>query len=176
MTKLDNIIIEDAQLLFKNFSGKKGEFNPEGHRNFCVLLDEDVAKQLKKDGWNVKYLKPREEGDKEQAYLQVKVRFDNRPPNIILVSSTGKSRIDESEVNLLDWAEMDNIDLNINPYEWHRPNGDSGITAYLKSMYVTIEQDPLEEKYVNKDSALNTIGGCGECGTCEGKNCRKDGN
>lgn len=175
MTKMDNIIIEDAQLLFKNFSGRKGEYNPEGQRNFCVLLDDDVAKQLKKDGWNVKYLKPREEGDKEQAYLQVKIRFDNKPPNIVIVSSTGKSRIDESEVNILDWAETEHVDLNINPYEWHRPNGDSGITAYLKSMYVVIEQDPLEEKYMNaKDSALNSIGGCGDCGTCDG-NCPNNG-
>ena len=169
---LDNVIIENAQLIFKNFSGRRGDFNPEGQRNFCVLLDDSQAEMLKKDGWNVKYLKPREEGDKEQAYLQVKVRFGNRPPNIVIVSSTGKSRIDESEVNLLDWAEIDNVDVNITPYEWNN-NGNSGVAAYLKSMYVTIEQDPLEEKYVNaKDSALNSIGGCGGCDTCDG-NCDK---
>lgn len=168
--KLDNLIIEDAQLIFKNFSGRKGEFNPLGQRNFCVLLDDDIAKNLKKDGWNVKYLKPREEGDKEQAIIQVKVRFDKRPPNIVIVSSTGKSQIDESEVNLLDWAEIEHVDININPSEWEN-NGNHGIAAYLKSMYVTIEQDPLEEKYINsKDSALNSIGGCGNCDTCDG-NC-----
>lgn len=172
---MNNLIIENAQLIFKNFSGTKGRFNPEGLRNFCVLLDSDVAKELKDDGWNVKYLRPREEGDEEQAYLQVKVRFDNRPPKIIIVSSTGKSQINEDEVNILDWAEIENIDLNINPYKWER-NGDSGITAYLKSMFVTIEQDPLEEKYIDfKDSAHNCIGGCGNCDVCDHEGACKNG-
>lgn len=168
--ELDNIIIENARIGFKNFSGKIGKFNPEGNRNFCVFLDEDIANKLKKDGWNVKYLKPREEGDKEQAYLQVKVRFENRPPNVVIKSSRGKSRIDESEVNMLDWAEIENVDLNISPYVYDF-NGNKGVSAYLKSMFVTIEEDPLEMKYVNTpDSAENAIGGCGSCQVCEG-NC-----
>lgn len=172
---MDNVIIENADLIFKNFSGKKGEFNPEGQRNFCVLLDKDIAEDMAKHGWNVKHLKPREEGDEPQAYIQVKVRFDNRPPNIVIVSSNGKSRIDESEVNMLDWAETQTVDINISPYEWER-NGNKGVSAYLKSLYAVIETDPLEEKYVNpKDSAQSCIGGCGDCMVCDGNgSCQDD--
>lgn len=168
--EIDNILIEDARIGFKNFSGKKGEFNPEGARNFCVFLNDEDAEKLKEDGWNVKYLKPREEGDTEQAYLQVKVKFENRPPNIVIKSSRGKSRIDESEVSMLDWAEIKYIDLNISPYVYDF-RGKKGISAYLKSMFVTIEEDPLEIKYYDTpDSAENSIGGCGNCKVCEG-NC-----
>lgn len=165
---MDNLIIENARIGFRNFSGKPGKFNPEGVRNFCVFLDSEIAKNLEKDGWNVKHLKPREEGDEEQAYLQITVRFDNIPPNVVICSNNGKSRLDESEIAMLDWAEINNIDLNITPYEWNY-NGSNGIKAYLKSMFVTIESDPLEEKYMKvPDSANSAIGGCGNCEVCEG--------
>lgn len=164
---MDNAIIENARLIYKNFSGKKGEFNPEGQRNFCILLDDDIAKQMEKDGWTIKYLKPLEEGDSPRPMIKVKIRFDNRPPKIVIVSSRGKSQIGEEEVNMLDWAEMKTVDVNLNPYEWER-NGSSGVTAYLKSLYAVIESDPLEEKYeINTDSANGCIGGCGNCAICD---------
>lgn len=161
---MDNLVIENAQLIFKNFSGKEGTFNPKGQRNFCVILDPEVAKNLKKDGWNVKELKPREEGDIPTQILKVNVKFGHRPPNIVIVSTGGKSRIDESEVNMLDWAEIEKVDLTINPYEWEPGK----FSAYLKSLYATIEVDPLEEKYSDvKDSAKTCIGGCGNCDVCD---------
>lgn len=165
---MDNLIVENAQIGFRNFSGKPGKFNPEGKRNFCVFLDSKIAKNLEADGWNVKYLKPREEGDEEQAFLQVKVRFDSKPPNVVVCSSNGKSRLDESEIGMLDWAEIETVDININPHEYDF-NGNKGIAAYLKSMFVTIEHDPLEDKYMKSpDSANSSIGGCGNCEVCEG--------
>jgi len=54
--------IEDAELIFRNFSGKAGKYNVDGERNFAVLLPEDVAQQMLADDWNVKWLEPREEG------------------------------------------------------------------------------------------------------------------
>ena len=67
----ENITIEGARIVFRNFSGKEGRFNPPGKKNFCVLLDNELASNLKDDGWNVKWLKPREEDDEPQAYIQV---------------------------------------------------------------------------------------------------------
>lgn len=171
----DNLVIENAQLAFRNFAGKADNFNSEGNRNFCVLLDEDVAKALSKDKlnkegdtWNIKYLKPRDPEDKEQAYLQVKVKFDNRPPKIIMMTSNGKTLLNEESVGSLDWAEIDTVDCIITPYAWEM-NGRHGISAYLKSMYVKIVEDELEKKYLDTpQSAESTIGGCGNCGTCDG--------
>jgi hypothetical protein len=57
------LLIEDARLIFRNFEGKQSQFNREGKREFSVILDPATAGQMAKDGWNIKTLKAREEGD-----------------------------------------------------------------------------------------------------------------
>ena len=153
----NDIRIEGARIGFRNFSGEEGRFNPKGRRNFCVFLEEDIAKDMKKEGWNVKWLDPREEGDDPQAYLQVKVVFGKMPPKIVLVTGRGKTRLNEDTVNILDWAEIQNVDLIIRPYNWEI-NGDTGVSAYIKTMYVTIREDEFENKYYDvPDSAASAM-------------------
>ena len=164
----NNIIIENARIAFKNFSGKEGKFNPAGRRNFCVFLDSDLAHVLEGDGWNVRWLEPRDPQEDKQAYLQVSVSYENIPPHIVLVTSSGKTVLDADSIHILDWAEVQNVDLIIRPYNWD-VNGKSGVKAYIKSMYVTIVEDRFEEKYRNlPDSAADSVGGCGNCEECDG--------
>ena len=88
MDKLDNLRIENAKIIFRNFSGEQSQYNRAGDRNFCVVLtDMNLVEQLKADGWNVKERPPREEGDEPFCYMQVKVAFGQYPPNHIV---TGK--------------------------------------------------------------------------------------
>lgn len=154
---VDNVTIEGARILFRNFSGEEGRYNAKGKRNFNVLLPEEVAKLMIADGWNVKYLMPREEGDEPQARLEVAVSFGKRPPRIVLITSRGKTNLGEDMVSLLDWADIENVDLIIRPYNWD-VNGKQGIKAYVKSLYVTIREDELELKYLDvPDSAQGAI-------------------
>ena len=156
--RVGNIVMENAQIRFRNFSGKEGRFNPEGRRNFCVLLTDDIVDNLIRDGWNVKYLNPRDEDEAPQPYIQVAVNFDNIPPKVWLITSRGKTLLDEESVNMLDWAELQSVDLIIRPYQWEM-NGKTGIKAYLKSGYFTIAEDEFESKYYDvPDSALNSFG------------------
>lgn len=145
---IPNITIEGARILFRNFKGEERQYNPAGRRNFCVILDPDLADKIKKDGWNVRELKPREAEDEPQPYLQVRVSYMNRPPKINIITSAGKTALDEDTVGMLDWAEIKNVDLVIRPYQYD-VNGRQGISAYLKSMYVTLEEDYLEQKYTD---------------------------
>lgn len=152
-----NVVIENAKIGFRNFSGKEGRYNPAGRRNFCVFLEEDLAAVLAEDGWNVKYLTPKEEGDSQVPYIQVAVNFSNIPPKIVLITGSGKTILDEDSIDILDWAEIETVDLIIRPYAWEM-RGSKGIKGYIKSMYVTIVEDEFEKKYADcPDSAKNTI-------------------
>lgn len=151
MPPTDNtVIMEGVRIIFRNFAGKEGQFNREGDRNFAVLLDDSVAQALAQDGWNVKMLNPREDEREEEAtptpYLPVSVNFKGRPPKVVLITSRGRTNLHEDSVEMLDWADIINVDLIVRPYEWN-VNGKTGIKAYLQSMYVTIEEDQLEQKY-----------------------------
>lgn len=152
MPKDDTVLMEGVRIIFKNFSGKEGKYNREGDRNFAVLLDDDVATAMNLDGWNVKWLKPREvdEGEDEHAdaYLPVTVGYKGRPPRVVMITSRGRTDLGEDEVSMLDWADIKNVDLIVRPYNWE-VSGNVGVKAYLKSIFVTIEEDALDLKYAD---------------------------
>jgi hypothetical protein len=143
-------MVEDAQIIFRNFSGRESQYNREGDRNFCVILDPDTARQMQRDGWNIKETKGDEEegGEPGVPYIQVAVGFKFKAPTIVVLTESTRTMYDEGMVGSLDWAEIKNVDLIARAYRWD-VGGKSGIKAYLKSMYITIEEDALEKKYAN---------------------------
>lgn len=148
----NNIRIEGAKLIFKNFQGKKTDYNDAGNRNFGVLLDDDLAESLKEDGWNVKYRPPREDDPDQykQPWLSVKVKFHPYPPIAFLINSRGKKRLDEDTIGQLDWSIIKKCDLIIRPYNYPAIKGrPAGVSAYLKAIYVTISEDEFAEKYAD---------------------------
>lgn len=147
--KRPNAVLENVELMFRNFAGRGDNYNREGDRNFAVRLDQGIAEAMAADGWNIKLLKPREDdgpNDPRQAYLQVSVSYKVRAPQIYLVTSRNRTLLTEDMVSLLDEVEIINADLSINPYEWE-VNGNFGVKAYLSKAYITIQEDALDAKY-----------------------------
>ena len=146
--KPNDLVIENARILYRNFKGEESAYNRKGDRNFCVIIDDpEFAKKLIKDGWNIKYTNPKEDSDYDPVpYLPVRVNFDVMPPNVFTVTRKKKTRLTANTVESLDYAEIESVDLTIRARLWEI-GGKSGIKAYLKTMYAIIEEDEFADKY-----------------------------
>jgi len=136
--------ISGARLIFKNFSGKPDKYTRDV-RKFNLCLPEDLARELKADGWNIKF--PKDPDSDLLPRVEVIVSYRKVPPLVVQITSKHKTNLGEDEIGTLDWAEFENVDLVIRGSRWERDDGSWGIKAYLKSLYVTIKEDEFEAKY-----------------------------
>ena len=137
----DILQIDDARIIYRNFAGRGDKYNREGDRNFAVVIpDEEMAKELTDRGWNVKIKPPREDGDTPFMFLPVKVKFNDRGPNVYLKTGNVQNKLDEESVGLLDNIDIIGVDLDIRPFDWD-VNGKQGRTAYLQSIRVIQDVD-----------------------------------
>lgn len=135
------IQIDKARIIFRNFTGEGTKFNREGDKNFSVLIDDqEIADALVEQGWNLKIKPARDEGDIPFMHLPVKVKFNDRGPNVYLRSGANQIELDEDSISCLDNIDIDDVELDIRPYDWE-VNGKTGRTAYLHGMRVTQRLD-----------------------------------
>lgn len=150
--------INDARIIWKNFSGRGDRFNREGDRNFhLVIPDQETCEALKNDvnefgdSWNVKIKPAREEGDVPFMHMLVKVKFNGRGPNIYLVSGNKQVALTEETVGCLDDIDILSVDMDVRPYDDQLPNGNSFRTAYLSAMrvYQRVDRFAAEDGYLD---------------------------
>lgn len=145
----NNLLIENARIAMRNFSGRPGKYNAAGVRSFGVILDYDQGVRLQSEGWKVRWLH-NDDVDQDTPFIPVAVSFSNYPPTIVQITSRGKTYLEEDMVGILDRAEIRQCDILLRPYNWE-VRGETGVKAYLKSMYVTIEEDELAAKYADQE-------------------------
>lgn len=164
MPATNTVKLEGVRLIFCNFAGKVGPYNREGDRTFGVVIpDEAIALAMLEDGWNIKRLKPSQEETEAGLefgpyWLQVRVGYGKgKPPKIKMITSRGETLLDDTTVAMLDAVDIANVDLLVNPYHYSiQATGNSGISAYVKTMMVTIDEDELEIKYAKLREAGQT--------------------
>ena len=139
--------IDDARIVYRNFSGAPSKFNREGDRNFAVVIEtQEQADALIEEGWNVKIKAPRDEGEDPFIYLPVKIKFNDRGPSVYLRSGKAMRKLSEDTVDVLDNVDILSVSMDLRPYDWE-VNGKSGRTAYLQSINVTQEVDRFADMY-----------------------------
>lgn len=147
----DILQVNDTRIIYRNFRGEGSKFNREGDRNFAMIIPtQDLVDELINRGWNVKIKEPREEGEEPFMYLPIKVKFNDRGPQIYLVTGDRTNRLDEDVVSMLDDIDIRSVDLDIRPYDWE-VNGKTGRTAYLQAMEVTQEIDRFAARMAEEE-------------------------
>ena len=148
---MNELVLENMQILFHNFTGLKGPYNDQGDRTFSILIEDvDLADDLANLGWAVKPLKS-EPDEEVNWHLPVKVNFNSaHPPQIVKVSPSTRRKVilTADTVEVLDVLDIDYVDVVLNPYSW-TVNDKSGIKAYLRSMYVMIVESVLDLKWAD---------------------------
>ena len=143
--------IDDARIIYRNFSGAGSKYNREGDRNFAVVIPEkEMADALIAEGWNVKIKPPRDEDDDPFMFLPIKVKFNDRGPNAYLQTGPKMNRLDEESIACLDDVDIISVDMDVRPYDWE-VNGKAGRTAYLQSIKVVQEVDRFAARYAEEE-------------------------
>lgn len=133
---------------FRNFSGEKRQYNNNGKRTFVAFLDEETGRALQERGWYLRWREPRDEMEGPEAWITPEVRFDKYRPKITLISGGVRTDLDESNIALLDTAEIKRCDVKLSPFSWNF-NGQDGIKGFVRTMYVTLQDDDFGGMYAN---------------------------
>ena len=155
------LIIDDARIIWRNFSGEKSQYNMSGKREFnLVIPNQEIADMLLADtneygnSWNVKMKPPMDEDGDPLLYLKVGVKFNQYGPPIYVVSNGVQREISEEEVGMLDRMAIEKVDLDIRPYDWVTMEGTKnekrGRAAYLQSIKV-YQKEIVYDRFAVRD-------------------------
>jgi hypothetical protein len=144
--------LEDARIIYRNFSGAASKYNRAGDRNFAVIIpNRELADELIAEGWNVKIKDPKEEYEEPFMFLNVKVKYNDqgRGPGAYLKSGNSVTRLDMESISCLDEIDIQSVDLDIRPFDYD-VNGATGRAAYLQAINVIQNIDRFGDMYTQE--------------------------
>lgn len=150
-----NVVVKNACIMFTNFAGEKDRFNM-GKPQFNLVLTEEAARDLQADGWNVRIMPAREEGESPTYMTNINVAFSDdgrRNPTIKLYSSLdGKRvcrRLSAETIGILDDIRLERINLRIGSFNY---DGDKyTMKGYLHELQAVqkAEQTSFDDDYAD---------------------------
>ena len=136
-----NLRVENAVIMFRNFSGNPTNLNPQGgKRTFSLCLSKEWADILRSEGWNVK---EREVDDGEVIYhTEIVVNEQSKyPPTLYLLSEFMGQKtltlLKPEQFKKLDQEIIVNLDIEIHPFE-HGRGAPGSKKGYLKGLWATL--------------------------------------
>lgn len=161
MARVNDINIVNGEIAYSNFSGRPTTYKPEGGvRTVTFVIPSDAAPELQEAGWKIRRQEFPNDPDREPRYLlEATLTFRTRngqlrDPKIFIVRPDSLVHVTEETVDTLDRAEIVNADAVLGPYYWENGNK-RGIKAYVNSLYITVKENPIDEKYRKYIDNLN---------------------
>lgn len=143
--------LNNVKVKYCNFAGNEGRFNEAGNRNFTVVLSEEDYIRMNEIGMNVKVHPPLHEGDDPTYTMKVNVSYRYYTPKVIIGDGENFHELDKDELNIIDEAEMDgtiiHVDLTFRTSRSAKRTDNYGLSAYLKSIELIIDEDPIVKRY-----------------------------
>lgn len=149
--------IEHADIFWTNFKGDEKiarstgrVVNEKGTRNFNVYIyNTELAEEMRDNGWNIGIKSNTKEGEEPLYYLPVEVRWRNKNGDLLdegllpkchLYGTKGDKDLDESNVGLLDSADISDTGLTIRARHYDKATGEHAIKAYLSEGWFVVEE------------------------------------
>lgn len=129
---------------WRNFRGERTENNKNGRRVFNVFLPEELARDLKEIGWNVKEHEPYQENGDSSYTLEIEASYDTKngqfPPPLVRMTAYDGTEVllSEETIGQLDQADIADATVEFRPYNWD-VNGKWGCKAYLQELNVLLK-------------------------------------
>lgn len=144
-----NYVIDEAKLIFKNFSGTKSTFNTQGYRKFGAIIKPEVADELRDLGVTVKTLKPKSADDQPLDFVEINVKLDKEPaPKVIMRKADCPDRyLDEDDIGILDQADIDIAHIQMSIRTWSMPTGKSGKNLWLNNIICVLNENDFLSRY-----------------------------
>ena len=87
--------------------------------------------------------------------LPVKVKFNDRGPNVYLQTGNRMNRLDEDSIACLDQIDIVSVELDVRPYDWVLYEGTKdekrGRSAYLQSIKVVQDVDRFASRFAEEE-------------------------
>lgn len=154
------MIVEDANIIWPDFSGAKGD----GRHTFNLKFDIETGAKMAEDGWNIK-LKHDDYRDEDYYVLPVEIRYqpsdddkrfsDTYAAKDIWMEVDGhKTRLTEYATNTtasigsLDGAEIENADVEIcGAYRQRDSDNKWWYKAFCTQLFVELKTNRLRKKH-----------------------------
>jgi hypothetical protein len=162
-----NLILQDAKFYGRpNFSGELDNFG-DSRRKFTVLLPNELADQLRNEGWNVKTDIPTAEQleqfpDRQtlshmKVFLNFKIPEDKRGrpdemdfekgPDVHIIQGENQEKLNSKTVPLLDRSRFENIDMEIRAWEYNPEDHPGKYSARLVQFVGVLKPNLIGQKY-----------------------------
>lgn len=149
--------IKHNEIIWRNFEGRKEQFNTEGKRKFTLSLPDEIADQLTEAGFNVKIRVPKTTGtnnaEEVRPYknLEVNLKYygGQHDPKVYLMLNNGDYQLlDEETVKLVDHMSINACDMDIYPKHYINSfTGQDAISARLNNMRVVQNVDDFANEF-----------------------------